>query len=273
MLPWGPKFSADGVGAYSVLLQYKLTSSWRDGVNTDQEDYGSLAGEGLVKRIYTDNISSARATLSAEASEFRKSGVATIRSLIKYPLVRALYYYSVARSNSGTMRSDSQVPGTPAAYADPAMEELLSRTQVLIENVAGVEVYPTYSYFRVYKYADVLPRHTDRPACELSLTVCLGYIPDQPWPIWVDAQAGPRSIALMPGDALLYRGTEIAHWRDSFEGTQAAQVFLHYVSKSGSHSGCRFDMRQNLSTLDRCGVGHRILEALDRFIKAAIVPS
>lgn len=238
-----------------------------DRIGTAQKaDNAVTTHEEKIKTIYEDNISSAPAGPSPESAEFKQFGFAVIRSLIKHPLVRALYQYSIARASRGTMKSDSQVPGTPAAYGDPAMEELLVRTMSVIESVTGVEVYPTYSYFRVYKHADVLQKHTDRSACELSLSVCLGYIADESWPIWVEA-GEPKRIVLMPGDALLYKGAEIAHWRDEFEGTKAVQAFLHYVCKDGPHSACRFDERRDLSTLSKCAEGPTVLSSLERLVK------
>src|SRR6266576_6429424 len=90
--------------------------------------------------------------------------------------------------------SDKQVLGAPAVYADPRMKLLLSRLTPIVEAEAGVTVYPTYSYFRVYKKGDRLKKHKDRPSCEISLSLSLGYDPDEPWPLWVDG--GSRATAL-----------------------------------------------------------------------------
>ena len=40
-------------------------------------------------------------------------------------------------------------------------------------------------------------------------------------------------IILNPSDMLIYRGCEIEHWRNKFEGNICAQVFLHYNDING----------------------------------------
>jgi hypothetical protein len=43
------------------------------------------------------------------------------------------------------------------------------------------ELLPTYSYFRVYRENDVCWVHSDRFACEHSLSLTLGYSDNKPW--------------------------------------------------------------------------------------------
>src|SRR4029079_7309768 len=97
---------------------------------------------------------------------------------------------------------DDDVPDTPYRYADPFMESLLSALLPRVEAECRLELYPTYSYFRVYKRGDALKAHRDRPACEISATICLGYEADAPWPIWIEAEGGGRAIDLEPGDGM-----------------------------------------------------------------------
>lgn len=52
--------------------------------------------------------------------------------------------------------------------------------------------------------------------------------------------------SLAPGDALLYRGIDLFHWREPYPGQRLAQVFLHYVDRRGVHSDRRFDGRKTL---------------------------
>jgi hypothetical protein len=113
-----------------------------------------------------------------------------------------------------------------------------------VEAKAGVSVYPTYSYFRVYKKGDVLKKHKDRPSCEISLSLSLGYDPDEPWPLWVDSGSGATAVPMKKGDAVLYKGCDVLHWREEFQGNYAAQVFLHYVDQQGPHREWRFDKRE-----------------------------
>src|SRR5262249_1590060 len=127
---------------------------------------------------------------------------------------------------------------------DGVLADVLPRLEASI----AAELSPTYSYFRLYKRGDVLERHVDRPSCEISLTVCLGFVADRSWPIGIEGPHGIAAIELAPGDALRYRGCECAHWRDAFDGESAAQLFLHYVDRNGPYAGWVFDRRGALAS-------------------------
>lgn len=49
---------------------------------------------------------------------------------------------------------------------DGFLVDLLPRA----EELSGLKLFPTYSYFRVYHRGHVLPKHTNRQACEISLS-------------------------------------------------------------------------------------------------------
>ena len=105
-------------------------------------------------------------------------------------------------------------------------------------------VLPTYCYARQYEHGSILKRHTDRTACEISLTVHLDG--DKEWPIWVETPDGENvSVELESGDALLYLGCVIPHWRDAYNGNRYSQLFLHYVRSNGICSGAFFDKKKD----------------------------
>jgi hypothetical protein len=173
------------------------------------------------------------------------------RYLVVRPLLDAratAFYYRVAlhKARMGRMSEDDQVPGTPAAGSEPLMDRLLVEMLPKMEQVTGLELFPTYSYMRVYKRGDVLHRHTDRESCEVSASLCLGFSAPSRWPLWIEAAKGKKAIRLSAGEALLYRGIECPHWREAFEGDHCAQLFLHYVDKNGPYAAWRNDKRIGL---------------------------
>ena len=131
--------------------------------------------------------------------------------------------------------SDKQIPNTYSHYADIVMETLLERIKPVMEKNTGLKVLPTYSYARIYKKGDILKRHKDRPSCEISTTINLG---GDSWPIYLEpsGEKGKEGlkIDLRPGDMLIYRGCELEHWRETFEGDNCGQVFLHYNDANSS---------------------------------------
>jgi hypothetical protein len=156
------------------------------------------------------------------AEEFAQSQYAVCRSCGTDPELSLLYRYACRRAEIGTMKLDDTSPGALSAPGDVFMDGLLLDLLPLVERASSLELFPTFSYFRVYHRGDVLEKHTDRPACEISLTLCLGYEAERPWPIVIEGRNGVSRFELEPGDGLLYRGIDCPHWRDSFDGDHAA---------------------------------------------------
>ena len=151
--------------------------------------------------------------------------------LIKRRVARKLFddgYISPDTPDFGVW-SDKQIPNTYSHYADIVMETLLEKIKPVMEENTGLKVLPTYTYARIYKKGDILKRHKDRPSCEISTTINLG---GDSWPIYLEpsGEKGKEGIKvnLNPGDMLIYRGCELEHWREAFEGDNCGQVFLHY---------------------------------------------
>jgi len=180
--------------------------------------------------------------------QFQENGYAVIQNLVDLSICSFLYEYALKGAQFGKLSSgDDAVPETPCRYADPFMETLLEMLHPRVEKEVGTQLYPTYSYFRVYKNGDILTRHKDRPSCEVSVSLNLGYKAVEPWPIWVEHAGVSTGIPLAQGGALIYRGTEVTHWRERYEGEHAVQVFLHYVAQSGPNQEWKFDKREGLA--------------------------
>lgn len=170
------------------------------------------------------------------------------RQAVDEALLGSLRSHVLARFHGNLIaRGDKQVPGAPAAYGDPRMNALLEDMRDTVESATGHELWPTFSYLRVYERGNLLKAHHDRPACEVSMTINLGISPDEAWPLWIAGPAGVAAIALNPGDALIYRGCDCYHWREPFAGDYAAQVSLHYVDRHGPSAAWKFDRRVGLA--------------------------
>lgn len=124
-------------------------------------------------------------------------------------------------------------------YADYLAETLMLTKLKKMQQETGLELNPTYSYARVYVRGADLYKHKDRPSCEISVTVMVGSS-GEPWPIYIDG----NKVDLNPGDAAIYLGTELEHWRNEFEGDWHTQMFFHYVDKNGPHKDLLCDSRQ-----------------------------
>ena len=153
-------------------------------------------------------------------------------------------------------REDKQIPGAYSKYGDWVMETLLQYMRPIMKAKTGMDLIPTYSYTRLYEKGSILPRHKDRPSCEVSTTMHLG---GDPWAIYLDPTGadfviGERNtfdgayetppqlkpgapkgvkVDLKVGDMLIYSGCDLEHWREPFQGKVCSQVFLHYNHANG----------------------------------------
>lgn len=136
--------------------------------------------------------------------------------------------------------------GDPQAPRSPSVHNFLPFVKLLVEKIPhvsdllGEPVLPTYVYARTYANGEILHRHRDRPACEVSITLNLKK--DVNWPLGFQRPDNSEAlIELNPGDAVMYLGCQADHWRDAYEGQEHIQVFLHYVRANGSKAWAFFD--------------------------------
>jgi hypothetical protein len=188
------------------------------------------------------------AARSADQEAFRRQGYLILRALMEPALADFLwsYVHTMIACRLLSFSGDAVVPNTLCAYGDPAFDGLLEYLRPRIEEHSGLRLSPTYSYFRLYKHGDTLKRHCDRPACEVSVSLNIGQVPSDAWPLYVEGNVGPYGALLSPGDGLLYRGIDLSHWREPFPGNQLVQVFLHYVDRDGPYAAQKFDGRVSL---------------------------
>lgn len=137
-------------------------------------------------------------------------------------------------------RSNFNLFGLAIQNALPFVKLLVKKTPE-VSKLCGEEVLPTYAYSIIYKNNSELIRHTDRDACDISLTVNLQK--DVDWSICIKKPNGEEvCVELNPGDALLYKGCEAEHWRPGqFTGQNFVQTFIHYVRSNGSRAYAYFD--------------------------------
>lgn len=126
----------------------------------------------------------------------------------------------------------------------------------LMSDLVGRRLLPTYDYFRIYREGDICRVHSDRYACEHSLSLTLDYSDGAVWPLEVEKAEtdpsskveedfGPEAFASLPmavGDAVLYQGVRHRHGRTSPNPNGwSAHLFLHWVDRDGPYREHAFD--------------------------------
>ena len=185
-------------------------------------------------------------------TKFKQQGYCVVKSAVNDELRNFITQYALFDEMQQTKVGDKQVPNAHSKYADPCMETLLLQLQKVIEDNTGLSVYPTYSYYRVYRPGDDLKKHKDRPSCEISATLCFNYSYNdnqQVWPIFMDG----NGVILQPGDLVIYRGCDLDHWREEFISKDIddwhVQGFFHYVDVHGPNAEFKFDKRNTIGQL------------------------
>lgn len=130
---------------------------------------------------------------------------------------------------------DDQVYGSYTYYNLPEVNTILGLLLPRVCTETGKNLFPTYSYCRIYNCGDELAKHTDRNACEWSVTLNLSQT--DPWPIHMDNSV----LDIQPGDGVIYQGRVVQHWREPFKGTEYVQIFLHYIDTDGPFKDEVFD--------------------------------
>lgn len=185
--------------------------------------------------------------------EFKNEYCAVVRGFLDETTVKTLSLYMENKLNSENwdVRKEKfcyeESPSQYSSYADPLAEVVLVSSVSQIEDVIGIKVFPTYSFSRIYVKGDELTPHVDRPSCEISATVNLGNV-NGLWPIWMKAPGHePMKVELNPGDAVIYRGCEVLHWRDPMvDQDVTVQFMLHYVNQDGPYANYKWDKRPGI---------------------------
>ena len=183
------------------------------------------------------------------AKRFRQKRYLFLKGVLPKPLLEYLkVYYAILLANN-RFSHDGQIPTSLSLGGDPALDAVLEWIRPELGRLVGFSLAPTYSYTRRYAKGEVLARHVDRAACEISVTAS----------IQIPKGAGPSVIHLKPphlketkvemleGDGCVYAGTEVEHWRERFRVDGYIQLFLHFIARRGPYyPKLLFDGRERL---------------------------
>jgi len=181
------------------------------------------------------------------AELFNKNDFVHLKNIVNPDLVRAVTNYALLQESYAFTPDTGQVLNAHGVYCDFLMESLLIQYKSIVEEVTGLSVLPTYSFYRVYRRGQELVPHIDRPACEISMSVSYGFDymgKDYDWPLFMRS----TPIIMKPGDGAVYRGIDVNHYRPIFDVPQNAyhvQAFYHYVDADSINAEHAYDKNTN----------------------------
>lgn len=187
----------------------------------------------------------------------REHGYVIADRLIAPRMADVLYHMLLLRQWRGEFRRDDQVPAAASHWGDSTLDALLLGLQPEIERVSGCALLPTYAYARLYLHGQSLARHRDRDACEIAVTLHLGARGAAPPICFASHPEHEVAVQQHPGDAVVYLGDRVDHWREAFHGEHFGQLFLNYVRADGDRRERLYDGRHHAfppDTLSRAAV-------------------
>jgi hypothetical protein len=179
-------------------------------------------------------------TLATNAHvQFERERWCRIAKLLHPGHVSALGVYYRGLIESGLWQlGDEQVDRRHGWYNEPVAQFFHTQLSAVVGRIAGEPVKPTYAYASAYRGGAALRAHMDRKQCEYTLSLLVDRSSDVahgPWPLWFHGPNGKASVTLESGDAVLFRGCELPHWRDAAPSDQNQTMLLfHFVPLSFS---------------------------------------
>ena len=134
---------------------------------------------------------------------FQKNSYVVVKNVVDSTTINLFYSYTLKKINRKLFKLQNNPQifdnnydmdfGTKESgfnslnfYGDEFCETILEALHDTMQQYTGLELLPQYGYLRMYQKDDTLPYHNDRPSCEISTTLCVGYSGDKNWPIWLE---------------------------------------------------------------------------------------
>jgi hypothetical protein len=204
------------------------------------------------------------ADIAAEREQYRTDG---------YVLLKRLFPPKLLEAFRGQLQIDLNLMGSRAfvrtcnlltkpaievySLEYPPMAGFLWGLTPRVAQIAGCELMPSYAYFRIYQQGDVCRVHSDREACEHSMSLSVELGENIPWALNVEKRRLDRPLAnvdpdfgteaftelpMSAGDAVMYRGVNHRHGRlQPNPNSWSAHLFLHWVEADGPYADHAFD--------------------------------
>lgn len=207
-----------------------------------KQQRAALAGAGILH-----DPEQTRAQRGRLARMFAKSraqidapGFAALGELLPPLFLAAMRRYFRTKIAEGHLKfGDAQSPGRYNMHNEPFCVWLHEQITALIARAIPRPIKKSYTYAAAYKAGAELEIHTDRPQCEYTLSLTLDATPDSSreaaWPLCLASAADDAvvQVLLVPGDALLFRGRKLPHFRERLDaGRTSTSLLFHFVNRS-----------------------------------------
>ncbi len=181
--------------------------------------------------------------ISVAKLTYRRNAYATLVGVIAPAQQRSLQTHVRSLITPGYFGpvGDTQVDRRMSMHNEPVTSSLHHRLAKLVSIIVGEKVLATYCFLGCYLAGSVLRKHVDRPQCQYNLSLVIDMYDEtnkdenetvDPWPIYLELKNKTTPVNMAIGDGLLYKGTDIKHWRDELpKGKRVIACFYHFVNE------------------------------------------
>jgi hypothetical protein len=219
---WAP-YELDGevlASVRHVLLGKTTLDSLDPKLKGALEQAGALACKGELPWTRSD-------------SSLQTQKYLILRRLIPSMHLKYLTRYIEEKRQEGRFELDLEhvAEGRTTLHNDPVAQFFQAQAARVVSSLSGEKNEPSFTFFMIYFRGAVLRRHVDRKQCAWNMSVQISQ-GAKPWPFYFEVEGKPHEILLAPGDAVLYSGTRIPHWRDALDEESQTIMTLHFVDAS-----------------------------------------
>ena len=162
-----------------TLVPYKVT--WKDGPNYGKDAVGVMNDDtvNFIRNRYVV----LRNVIPKDMIDF---ALDTWKTLEAFPEAKSIFLEEELEPIPDSPKSSHNTSkGGHTTPMGVAMHRWLYKE---LGKRINIDLQETYSFARKYERGAYLKAHSDRPSCEVSATICLGYQSDdgKPWKIWLD---------------------------------------------------------------------------------------
>lgn len=225
-----------------ALLQ-ALASGQKDIASLDPDCFELLSTAHALVLDDAEQAEQREALFAHWQARLAQEGYLHLPKLISPLQVAALREYTRQRRRLGPLQhEDSRCCKRVFRVYDQVINFWHQHLLRVLRQVTGEALRSSYNVISYYEDT-ALSRHKDRDPCIWNVSLALDTQPaaaeGAPWAFWLETVHGPTPILLQAGDALLYRGREMPHWREPLPPDRQETVLLfHFVDEAYRGSLC-----------------------------------
>jgi hypothetical protein len=253
------------IGYWLENDQAEIVSTFKVGEKLTREIEPELLAKLIASEVLTtlemssENEKRQREILEKAKNQFEQNQYVVLRELLPSAQMKAMRRFYRQYLAGGFMPFDDTQSKRFYQHNEPLARQFHQNLTKLMSLIVGEEVIASYVYVGSYiNKADLTP-HTDREQCEFSISFQVDYLPEtenhlSPWGLFLwkpdfsknapieytsnkfpaenEAADENTAVYLASGDALIYKGRELIHYRYALpDGNQSTSLFFHYVPK------------------------------------------